>query len=283
MATKSYTNTYRGPGQEFLTAKVERDLLERWIHQGDPRALDRLVSSHKPLVLKHATRLRSGNLGLADLVQEGCVGLLEAAHRFDLNQEVRFATYAQWWIKAAIQDFADRNASSVRTVTSTKQRSLLFGLRRMLKDPNGSVSLTSEAKQEMATRYGVSPDTVDRVLSRISIRDLSIDAPWGEDAGMTLGDTLTDDADTAEDLLAEDDERRYRRKLLAEGLDTLTSRERLIVQRRHLDEKGAILLELGDELGVSKERVRQIEKRALEKLVRAVRNGARSNISAHIA
>lgn len=283
MATKSYTNTYRRPGQEFLTAKVERDLLERWIHQGDPRALDRLVSSHKPLVLKHATRLRSGNLGLADLVQEGCVGLLEAAHRFDLNQEVRFATYAQWWIKAAIQDFADRNASSVRTVTSTKQRSLLFGLRRMLKDPNGSVSLTSEAKQEMATRYGVSPDTVDRVLSRISIRDLSIDAPWGEDAGMTLGDTLTDDADTAEDLLAEDDERRYRRELLAEGLDTLTSRERLIVQRRHLDEKGAILLELGDELGVSKERVRQIEKRALEKLVRAVRNGARSNISAHIS
>lgn len=124
-----------GPPPGFLTEKAERSLLESWVIHKDRRALDRLVASHKSLVLKYATRARSNSLSLADLVQEGLIGLLEAAHRFDLTKEVRFATYAQWWIKAAIQEYADRNMSSVRAVTSTKQRTLLFAIRRLLKDP----------------------------------------------------------------------------------------------------------------------------------------------------
>ena len=260
--------------QKFLTAEVERDLLERWIKRRDRRALDRLVESHKPLVLKHATRLRSAGLALADLVQEGYVGLLEAAQRFDLSQDVRFATYAQWWIKAAIQDYADRNSGSVRTVTSTKQRSLMIGLRRMMTDPNGRLSLDPDARQAMARRYRVSGETVDRILSRLAARDQSIDAPWRGDTDLTLGDTIADPSVGPEDLLATHDERSHRRRLLAKCLETLDPRERLIVERRHLAEDGAILMALGEELGVSKERVRQIEKRALAKLTRAVRREA---------
>lgn len=257
--------------QEFLSAELERDLLERWVKRQDRRALDRLVESHKPLVLKHATRMRHGNLALTDLVQEGYVGLMEAAQRFDLSQDVRFATYAQWWIKAAIQDYADRNIGSVRTVTSTKQRSLMIGLRRMMIDPNGGLSLNPETRAGLAKRYRVSEETVDRVLSRLTARDMSIDAPWGGDTELTLGDTIADPSDTPEDLLAAADERGHRRRLLADSLDELDPRERLIIERRHLKEDAAILMELGEELGVSKERVRQIEKRALAKLARAVK------------
>ncbi len=251
---------------KLLSEARERELLERWVDDHDQVALDELITSHKPLVLKIASRYRNYGLPLADLAQEGYVGLMEAAHRFDLEREVRFATYAQWWIKSAIQDYVLRNGSSVRTVTSSRQKSLLFTLRRLLNDPASDNMPSPETRDRLAAQFSVSTASVDRMAQRLGVRDQSLDAEFGPSGGLTLRELLPDDGPSPEEIVSNRDERNHHREWLVEALAELPERERRIIVERHLGEEKPILRDLGDEFGVSKERVRQLEKRAFERL-----------------
>lgn len=259
---------------QFLTESEERALLKQWTESRDRRALDRLIDSHRPLVLKLATRYRTSALSLSDLVQEGFVGLMEAANRFDIGRDVRFATYAQWWIRSTMQEFVLRNASAVRSITSSRQKSLMFTLRKMADDPDTG-SPDDETKAELAQRFGVSVAAVDRMSVRMNAYDQSLDAAIGPSGEMTLKDVLADDGPTPEDTILNMDERGRRREWLKTALAELPARERRIIEERHLGENKQLLRELGREMGVSKERVRQLESRALKALQSAAR--ARAN------
>jgi RNA polymerase sigma-32 factor len=249
----------------LLSEAEERTLIERWTADRDPAALSTLAEAQLPLVLKIAKRYRTDMMSLSDLTQEGYVGLMEAAHRFSAEHEVRFATYAQWWIKSSIQEFAARNAAAVRVVTSSRQRQVLGALRRRMKDQDAG-ELLPEEKKEMAQQFGVSTDAVGRLSLRVNAHDTSLDATAGPESGTTLKDLLVDEAPNPEAVAASQEEQRHRRDWLAGALSELPERERRIIHQRHLTENKRLLRSLGDELGVSKERVRQLEQRAMSML-----------------
>jgi RNA polymerase sigma-32 factor len=255
---------------KLLEAAEEKGLIGRWLGQREQAALDALVAAHRPLVLKIAARFRGYGLPLGDLIQEGHIGLLEAAHRFDSRRDVRFATYAQWWIKSAIQDFVLRHASIVRAVTSSRQKSLMFALSRMLA---GGSALTPEDRAYLARRYGVSAAAVERMSLRIGARDQSLDAALAPGSELRLVDALADERPDPEADAVAADEAERRRHRLAAALAALPERERRIVEERHLRDAAPLLREIGRRFGVSKERVRQLEKRALGRLRRMLADG----------
>jgi len=253
------------PATRLLDAAEEKSLIARWLGAREQAALDALVAAHRPLVLKIANRYRGHGLALGDLIQEGHIGLLEAAHRFDLRRDVRFATYAQWWIKSAVQEFVLRNGSAVRAVTSSRQKSLLFALSRLL---GRGGELAAADRAYLARRYGVSLAAVDRMTLRVGARDQSLDGALMTGSDLKLIDAIADDAPGPEDAAIAADEARRRAGHIAAALAALPERERRIVEERHLREDAPLLREMGRRFGVSKERVRQLEKRALARLRR---------------
>lgn len=251
------------PPAKLLSAEEEKGLIGRWTGARDQSALDRIVTAHRPLVLKIAARYRRYGHPMGDLVQEGHIGLLEAAHRFDPGRDVRFATYAQWWIKSAMQEFVLRNSGAVRTITSSRQKSLLFTMARMAAD---GAPIECEERARLASRFGVSLAAVDRLSLRMGVRDLSLDAGRAADGAQSLADVLACDRPGPEEAVLAEDETRHRAQRLAAALAALPPRERRIVEARHLRERPPLLREIGRDFGVSKERVRQLERRALARL-----------------
>lgn len=258
----------------YLEREEERDLAIRWREKGDDAALHRLTAAHMRLVIALASRFRHFGLPLADLVQEGHVGLLEAAARFEPERDVRFSTYATWWIRASIQDYVLRNWSIVRGGTSSNQKALFFNLRRLRARLNQVEQQPNDVVHEqIATALGVSKADVAMMDARLSGPDLSLNAPITDvDSGSPTErqDFLTcpqplPDASVAESI---DDDRRLH--WLKDALACLSARELSIVRERRLTEEGATLESLGEKLGISKERVRQIENRALDKLRKAL-------------
>ncbi|HYF22634.1 MAG TPA: RNA polymerase factor sigma-32 [Caulobacteraceae bacterium] len=249
----------------LLDAERERALAVRWREAGDERALHELTSAYMRLAISIAARFRRYGLPMSDLVQEGVVGLMQAAARFEPEREVRFSTYAAWWIRAAIQDYVLRNWSIVRTGTTSAQKSLFFNLRRLrarLGDTGDA--LTADARDRIAVALKVPAREVEAMASRLSAADRSLNAAPGEDGEWQ--DLLADDALDPEAATAARRDGDARKRAVARALDRLTPRERLVVSRRRLSEDGVTLEALGRELGVSKERVRQIEVQALERL-----------------
>lgn len=253
----------------MLTLEREQALAREWSERRDERALHELVGSHFRLVVSQAAQYaRRYGLSFADLMQEGHLGLMQASGKFDPDRGVRFSTYAVWWIRAAIQDFVLRNWSVVRVGTTTAEKRLFFNLRRLRARIAGAGGgeLAGDGREEIAVTLGVSPAQVEDMEARLSAPDQSIDAPVDEEGTMDWGDLLVDGRPSPEEVVAERLERRSHLSWLAQALSRLPAREALIVRRRHLRERGQTLEELGAELGVSKERVRQLEKRALGKL-----------------
>jgi RNA polymerase sigma-32 factor len=260
---------------KFLERAEERALAESWRHRGDEAALHELASAHMRLVIALAARFRHYGLPIADLIQEGHVGLLEAAARFEPEREVRFSTYATWWIRASIQDYILRNWSIVRGGTSSAQKALFFNLRRLRAklSRDGGAGGNASMFATIAMAIGVSPADVELMDTRLSAPDVSLNAPVMETDSSGQAERvefLVDDRplpdETVSDLI--DGDRRVR--WLREALDVLSERELKIVRERRLAEDSATLEALGDRLGISKERVRQIENRAMEKLRRAL-------------
>jgi len=254
----------------YLAREEEHELALRWRDHRDQQALHRITLSHMRLVIAMAAKFRHFGLSMNDLIQEGHIGLLEAAARFEPDRQVRFSTYATWWIRASMQDFILRNWSIVRGGTSSAQKALFFNMRRLrarlAQDPR---MLTSgELHREVSQALGVAEADVAMMDARLSASDTSLNATIaGEgEAGSDRMDFLVCDKPLPDEVVTKtiDDERRSR--WLRKALSTLSARELRIIRERRLREEGATLESLGHALGISKERVRQIEGRAMEKL-----------------
>lgn len=273
------------PRRRFVQAAMKAPYLERdeehtlalkWKKDGDVDALHRLTHAHMRLVIAIAARFRHFGLPMSDLIQEGHVGLLEAAARFEPEREVRFSTYATWWIRASIQDHILRNWSIVRGGTSSNQKALFFNLRRLRARLGGGPSPLPEHEmhRQIAQALGVSVDDVARMDARLSGPDSSLNAPVMEGEGTAeRQDFLVSDEPLPDETVGEAIDREKRTERLYAALDVLNPRELKIVRERRLKEEGATLESLGQTLGISKERVRQIESRALEKLRAALLAG----------
>ncbi|MCO5161704.1 MAG: RNA polymerase factor sigma-32 [Mesorhizobium sp.] len=258
----------------YLAREEEHDLAVRWKEQRDQAALHRITIAHMRLVISMAAKFRNFGLPLNDLIQEGHIGLLEAAARFEPERDVRFSTYATWWIRASMQDYILRNWSIVRGGTSSTQKALFFNLRRLrARLAQGSETLSNETVySEISAALGVSKADVAMMDSRLSAPDSSLNAPVldeGSGSAERMNFLVSDDPLPDEIVGSTIDEQR-RKGWLRAALGVLNERELRIIRERRLQDEGATLELLGEKLGISKERVRQIENRALEKLKAAL-------------
>jgi RNA polymerase sigma-32 factor len=272
-----------GSGKAYLYdvrrfAMLERDkeyeLAKRWREQGDRKAADQLVTSHLRLAVKIAMGYRGYGLPISEIISEGNVGLMQALKRFEPEKGFRFATYAMWWIKASIQDYILRSWSLVKIGTTTNQKKLFFKLR--------------SAKSKIAAFEGgdLRPDQVALIAKNLDVEDQdvidmnrrlggdrSINAPLHDD-GETgeWQDYLVDQSPSPEAIIVEQDEKDYQRKALIAAIDILDERERRIFEARHLADEPQTLEDLAEKFNVSRERIRQIEVRAFEKVRKAAKN-----------
>ncbi len=252
----------------YLERDEEHALARRWKERHDQEALHRIAAAHMRLVIAMAGRFRSFRLPMGDLMQEGYVGLLEAAARFDPDRDVRFSTYAAWWIRAAMQDYILRNWSIVRGGTSSAQKALFFNLRRLrAKFAEAGDGGKTEMVSALSDKLGVSAADVALMDSRMSAPDMSLSAPaGGEEGGAQRMDFLVDERPLQDEVVEGAIDAERRAGWLREALGALDARELHIIRRRRLEDDGVTLEALGETFGISKERVRQIERRALEKL-----------------
>ena len=252
----------------ILERGYEANLARRWREAGDEKALDELITSHIRLVVRIASKFRGYGLPVGDLIQEGNIGLLEAANRFDVEREVRFSTYATWWILAGIQEYVVRNASIVRIGTTPAQKSLFFNLRRLraqLTD-NTKASMSDEDRRRIAKELGVPLAAVERMEAHLSHPDRSLNASISGDEGDEAQDFLPDGGPSPEEIVEESHDFTARAAWLREAMGDLSPREQQVITRRFLEENKNTLAEIGETFGVTKERIRQIESKALGKL-----------------
>jgi RNA polymerase sigma-32 factor len=256
--------------EEFMLAK-------RWQEHEDPEAAHRLVTSHLRLVAKIAMGYRGYGLPIGEVISEGNVGLMQAVKKFDPDKGFRLATYAMWWIRASIQEYILRSWSLVKMGTTAAQKKLFFNLRKAKSEISAleEGDLRPEQVSHIATRLGVTNEDVISMNRRLAGPDASLNAPLRSDSESEWQDWLADDTQVSQETqVAEDEERGLRMGLLQEAMQELTDRERHILTERRLKDEPTTLEELAAQYGVSRERVRQIEVRAFEKLQKAMRSAA---------
>jgi RNA polymerase sigma-32 factor len=267
----------------MLEANEEFMLAKRWREHMDPEAAHRLVTSHLRLVAKIAMGYRGYGLPINELIAEGNVGMMQAVKRFDPDRGFRLATYAMWWIRAAIQEYILHSWSLVKIGTTAAQKKLFFNLRRV----KGQIKaieegdLSPEQVKTISDRLAVPEEDVVTMNRRLAAPDNSLNAPVRAEGEGEWQDWLVDDTPTQETRLAENEELSARQKLLGKALDGLNDRERHILIERRLKDEPATLEDLSKEYDISRERVRQIEVRAFEKLQKSIRNAAREQGLAH--
>ncbi len=266
---------YLGEIRRFpvLEAQEEVRLAKRWRDKGDDKAADRLIKSHLRLVAKIASRYRGYGLPLADLIAEGHIGIVQAVRRFDPERGVRLSTYAMWWIRASIQEYILRSWSLVKIGTTASQKKLFFKLRSLknrLREMDDEY-LSSDGVTHIAEVLSVSEQEVINMNARISAPDRSLNTPLRDDSDSEWIDWIVDDRDNPELMYGDWEELSNRRSILEESLGHLNERERFILSERRLKDNPCTLEELSLRFGISRERVRQVEVRAFEKLRRAVR------------
>jgi RNA polymerase sigma-32 factor len=258
----------------MLSPEEEYRLAKRWVEHQDEDAADVLVTSHLRLVAKIAMGYRGYGLPLGELISEGNVGMMQAVIRFDPDRGFRLATYAMWWIRAAMQEYILHSWSLVKMGTTAAQKKLFFNLRK-LKGQMQAIEdgdLSPDRVAHIAERLNVSEADVIQMNRRISSPDASLNAPLREEGDGEWQDWLVDGDDDQETSLARHEELGNRRKLLAGAMRTLSERERQILSERRLKDTPTTLESLSQRYGISRERVRQIEVRAFEKLQKSVRN-----------
>ncbi|MDA0653526.1 MAG: RNA polymerase factor sigma-32 [Proteobacteria bacterium] len=258
----------------MLEREHEANLGRRWRDHQDEKAMNELVTSHIRLVVKIASGFRGYGLAVSDLIQEGNIGLLEAAKRFDPERDIRFSTYASWWILASVQEFIIRNTSIIRLGSTPAQKKLFFNLRRLrakIADNSGG-PMTDRNRAEIANILKVPVAAVERMEAHISGPDRSLNMTiGGEDGGGDeLQNFLVDERPTPEQNVTEAHDSAIRARWLRDAMDNLTPREKDIIQHRYLEDGRSTLADIGENYGVTKERIRQIESRALSKLKAAL-------------
>jgi len=256
------------PEQEYMLAK-------RWEEHQDPEAAAKLVTSHLRLVAKIAMGYRGYGLPVAELISEGNIGLMQGVKKFDADRGFRLATYAMWWIRASIQEFILRSWSLVKIGTTANQKKLFFNLRRM----KGKINAMEDGDMKpsdvtsIATTLGVTEDEVVSMNRRMAMGgDTSLNAPLREEGEGEWQDWLTDTGPLQDEIVAGEQEKTQRHTLLVDAMGDLNDREKHILTQRRLVDEPETLEELSQQYGISRERVRQIEVRAFDKLQRAMRS-----------
>ncbi len=267
---------------ELLDAETERQLAYAWRDHRDEAALHRLINAYMRLAISMAARFRRYGAPMNDLIQEAGLGLMKAADKFDPDRGVRFSTYAVWWIRASIQDYVMRNWSLVRTGSTSSQKSLFFNMRRVQAQIEREAAARGETldgqqlRELIATEVGVPLHDVEMMEGRLAGMDFSLNATQSSDEdGREWIDTLEDSGDAASELVEMRLDQAQLREWLLTALNGLTDRERFIVRERKLREEPRTLESLGDELGLSKERVRQLEAAAFAKMRRSLETQSR--------
>lgn len=253
--------------EEFMLAK-------RWREHEDPQAAERLVTSHLRLVAKMAMGYRGYGLPIAEVISEGNIGLMQAVKKFDPDKGFRLATYAMWWIRASIQEYVLRTWSLVKMGTTAAQKKLFFNLRRMKQKMQAieEGELRPDQVEEISTKLGVSETEVVNMNRRLSGPDASLNVQiGGEEGSGEWQDWLASDEESAETTLGQSEEYDARMELLNTAMARLNDREQKIIRERRLKEDPTTLEDLAEEFGVSRERIRQIEVRAFEKLQEAMK------------
>lgn len=258
---------------EYLDAETEAALARAWRDHRDEAALHRLVSAYMRLAISMASKFRRYGAPMNDLIQEASLGLMKAADKFDPDRGVRFSTYAVWWIKASIQEFVMRNWSMVRTGSTSSQKALFFNLKRVQAqiqreaEAEGVVLDSAQLREKVAISIGVSMADVEMMEGRLSGSDLSLNAPQSNDEdGREWVDTLEDEGGSPETRVTEAHDGAKMRDWLGQAMGQLSARERYIVAQRRLIDEPRTLESLGEELGLSKERIRQLEAQAFSKM-----------------
>ena len=267
---------------ELLDAETERRLAYAWRDERDEEALHRLITAYMRLAISMAAKFRRYGAPMNDLIQEASLGLMKAADKFDPDRGVRFSTYAVWWIKASIQDYVMRNWSMVRTGSTSSQKALFFNLRRVQAKlereaaAEGEVLDQFQLRQRVATEVGVSLADVEMMEGRLSGSDYSLNATQSaEDEGREWIDALEDDGIQAAEAVEGAHDAAHLRTWLVRAMQALNQRERFIVAQRKLLEEPRTLESLGEELGLSKERVRQLEAAAFAKMRKSLEGQSR--------
>lgn len=266
----------------ILTPEEELRLSHLWRDKGDVTAAHKLVTSHLRLVAKIAMGYRGYGLPVNELISEGNVGMMQAVRRFDPDKGFRLATYAMWWIRAAIQEYILHSWSLVKMGTTAAQKKLFFNLRR-LKGQMQAIDdgdLQPEQVNKIATTLGVPEQDVVNMNRRMAAPDHSLNAPMRTDESSEWQDRLVDDQHNQEEVYAENEELSGRKALLASAMDTLNDREKHIFTERRLKDEPSTLEDLAHEYGISRERVRQIEVRAFEKVQAAMKKEVEARRSA---
>jgi RNA polymerase sigma-32 factor len=268
-------NRYLAEIRKFPVLKPEQEymLAKRYQEHGDPKAAEQLVTSHLRLVSKIAMGYRGYGLPVSELISEGNIGLMQGVKKFDPERGFRLATYAMWWIRASMQEFILRSWSLVKIGTTAAQKKLFFNLRRMKNNMQAfeDGDLNQEALTKIATDLGVSEEEVNNMNRRMAMGgDTSLNVPMREDGDGQWQDWLVDNEPLQDERVAEDQEGSMRHAMLAEAMNGLNEREKHILAERRLTEEPKTLEELSQLYNVSRERVRQIEVRAFEKLQKAM-------------
>ncbi|MGO4914029.1 RNA polymerase factor sigma-32 [Pseudogemmobacter sp. W21_MBD1_M6] len=276
------TFSRRAMKAEMLDAETELKLAYAWRDQRDEAALHRLITAYMRLAISMASKFRRYGAPMNDLIQEASLGLMKAADKFDPDRGVRFSTYAVWWIKASIQDYVMRNWSMVRTGSTSSQKSLFFNLKRVQarleREANGRGERLDQhqLRQMIATEVGVPLHDVEMMEGRLAGSDYSLNATQSaEDEGREWIDALVDDGVQAAEIVEHSHDTAALRDWLLAALHSLNDRERFIVRERKLRDDPRTLESLGDELGLSKERVRQLEAAAFGKMRKNLENQSR--------
>jgi RNA polymerase sigma-32 factor len=258
---------------ELLNAETELKLAYAWRDDRDEAALHRLITAYMRLAISMAVKFKRYGAPMNDLIQEAGVGLMKAADKFDPDRGVRFSTYAVWWIKASIQDYVMRNWSMVRTGSTSSQKSLFFNMRRVQAQieresaAEGETLDQHQMRQKISTKIGVPLRDVEMMDGRLSGSDFSLNATQSaEDEGREWIDALEDDSAQAAEVVEHGHDTDKLREWLLEAMNALSERERFIVRERKLQDQTRTLESLGVELGLSKERVRQLEAAAFVKM-----------------
>ncbi|MEO0752105.1 MAG: RNA polymerase factor sigma-32 [Pseudomonadota bacterium] len=258
---------------ELLDAETEQRLAYAWRDQRDEQALHRLITAYMRLAISMAAKYKRYGASMNDLIQEAGLGLMKAADKFDPDRGVRFSTYAVWWIKASIQDYVMRNWSMVRTGSTSSQKSLFFNMRRVQAQIEREAMSRGEEldghqlREMIAHEVGVPLRDVEMMEGRLSGSDFSLNATQSvEDEGREWIDTIEDDGPRGDELVEEDHDLGALRGWLGDAMSKLNDRERFIVRERKLRDEPRTLESLGNELSLSKERVRQLEAAAFQKM-----------------
>jgi RNA polymerase sigma-32 factor len=256
----------------ILSAEEEYMLAKRYKEHGDTEAAHKLVTSHLRLVAKIAMGYRGYGLPVTDLISEGNVGIMQAVKKFDPERGFRLATYAMWWIRAQIQEYVLHSWSLVKIGTTAAQKKLFFNLRK-LKNQLSSIdtgNLSPENAREIASRLNVKEAEVLDMDNRLFSGDQSLNVQVGEEGDTEWQDMLVDSNDTQDNILANSNELSFRKKIFEQALEVLNDREKEIISLRKLKDKPVKLEELSKKFNISRERVRQIEEKAFEKLQKQV-------------